>query len=230
MDFRHIPGDQGLYPDAVVPYTVTGELVPILDFALEKSHAVYFEHYILLYREPSVKLTAGMPKGAFKRLIGQMPVILAKAEGPGHLAVSRDGPGAVVGIPLSPGQRLDVREHQFLAASATIRYTFTRVRGIANLLWGGSGYFMDSFEADRQAGIVWIHVYGNLTEVTLGPRDVLDVEPGAWCYKDASVRMTTVPVNIATGLFASTSFTLNRFQGPGRLGIQSLAVHLATDE
>jgi len=38
-----------------------------------------------------------------------------------------------------------VREHQVLAATDNIDYTFERVRGFANLLFGGSGFFIDKF-------------------------------------------------------------------------------------
>jgi uncharacterized protein (AIM24 family) len=38
--------------------------------------------------------------------------------------------------------------------------------------------------------------------------------------------MDTNVTNLSTGLFGGTSFTLNRFTGPGRLGIQSMSYHL----
>ena len=55
-------------------------------------------------------------------------------------------------------------------------------------------------------------------------------QPGGWLYKDASVRMETVRQNLAAGIFASAgAFTFNRFSGPGRLGLQSMYLHLPTD-
>jgi uncharacterized protein (AIM24 family) len=57
------------------------------------------------------------------------------------------------------------------------------------------------------------------------------VEPGAWLWKDATVRMSVTSVmgsahgglvgalsNLANG----ASVSLNRFTGPGRIGIQSM--------
>lgn len=229
MQFRELPTNHQAV-DAPVRYRVTGELVPILEFSLEGTESVFFEHYVLLYREPSVVLKASAPKGALKRMISQMPVFLATARGHGRLALSRDGVGQLFGVQVAPNSSLDVREHQFVAATAALEYGFTRVRGLSNLLFGGNSFFVDQFVARREAGVVWLHAYGNLTEVYLADGEMLDVEPGSWCYKDHSVKMTTIPVNVSAGLFASTSFTLNRFHGPGRLGIQSMAVYLPTSE
>ena len=57
-----------------------------------------------------------------------------------------------------------------------------------------------------------------------------DVEPGGWLYKDASVKMTTNVQSISTGFFGSMSFITNRLIGPGRVGIQSMYLHLPTQE
>jgi uncharacterized protein (AIM24 family) len=40
---------------------------------------------------------------------------------------------------------LDVREHAFLLSSHTIEYSYTRVQGLRNILFGGQGMFMDRF-------------------------------------------------------------------------------------
>ncbi|HEY7356325.1 MAG TPA: AIM24 family protein, partial [Ktedonobacterales bacterium] len=64
--------------------------------------------------------------------------------------------------------------------------------------------------------------------------ETLDVEPGAWLWKDASVQMTTTSIASSTrggflgalgNLVAGASITLNRFTGPGRIGIQSMTYH-----
>ena len=50
------------------------------------------------------------------------------------------------GLHLAPGMAVDVREHQFLAATDNIDYTFTRVRRRRrNMLLGGTGFFIDTF-------------------------------------------------------------------------------------
>jgi uncharacterized protein (AIM24 family) len=53
------------------------------------------------------------------------------------------------GAHMSQGQELHVREHQFLAASQNIDYSFERVKGISNMLMGGTGFFIDKFHSHR---------------------------------------------------------------------------------
>ena len=88
-----------------------------------------------------------------------MPHIVTVANGPGRIAFSRDAPGELVVLPLHPGMELDVREHAFLLASHSIQYSFVRIKGLANILYGGSGMFMDRFvtaASTRAAHAAWL--------------------------------------------------------------------------
>jgi uncharacterized protein (AIM24 family) len=132
-----------------------------------------------------------------------------------------------------------VREHQFLLATSNVSYQFFFQRGLANILFSRSGgLFIDRFKCERDTGLLLIHGYGNVFEKNLGSGEVLDVEPGAWLWKDSSVRMETVTaLQSSGGLFGAIgamiggiSFTLNRFTGPGRLGMQSMTYHAPAPE
>ncbi|GAC1652830.1 MAG: AIM24 family protein [Candidatus Dormibacteraceae bacterium] len=208
-------------------YHVEGELVPVLRLQLGGSIPAYFEHHVLLWKEPSVDITLKPIRGAFKRFIAGMPIFMTQAVGQGQIAFSRDGTGQIIPMHLQPGQSIEVREHQFLAASDNVAYTFTRVRGIANMLFGSTGFFIDRFTAEKFEGVVFLHGYGNVFEVMLGPGEAIDVEPGGWLYKDLSVKMDIKVMGLRSGLFAgSGQLVFNRFTGPGRLGLQSMYVHL----
>jgi len=129
-----------------------------------------------------------------------------------------------------PGQSILVREHQFLAATANIDYTFNRVKGVSNMLFGGSGFFVDRFEARGGEGIVWLHGYGNVFEKVLDPGESIDVEAGGWIYRDGHVPMQQQLYGLRTGILGgSGNLVFNRFTGPGRVGIQSAYVHLPTE-
>ncbi|HEY0777631.1 MAG TPA: AIM24 family protein [Gemmatirosa sp.] len=214
---------------AGVTYHIEGELVPVLHVELS-GEGVYFEHHVLLWKNRSVDIGVKSLGGAFSRMLAGMPIFMTEARGPGEIGFSRDGAGHVIAMHLAPGQALDVREHQFLAATNGVEYTFRRVKGVANLLFGGSGFFVDTFTCDQPGGgIVWLHGYGNLFEVTLAPGAQIDVEPGGWVYKDPSVQLETVAQGLSTGFFASTgTLAFNRFTGPGRVGLQSMYLHGGT--
>ncbi|MHB1506882.1 MAG: AIM24 family protein [Cuniculiplasma sp.] len=211
---------------AGVTYHIQGELVPVLH--VEVSHMpVYFEHHILLWKDPNVSIEIKPLSGAFSRMIAGMPIFMTRTSGSGRIAFSRDGSGHLASIHMKAGESLDVREHQFLAATDNIDFTFNRVKGAANILVGGSGLFIDTFTCQQQDGILWIHGYGNLFEVTLNSGEQIDIESGGWVYKDKTVSMETIYQNLKTrALGGSGQIFWNRFKGPGRIGIQSMYVHM----
>jgi Mitochondrial biogenesis AIM24 len=71
---------------------VAGTYVPVADCNLAPGEGVYFTHHVLLWRDPTVQVQA-MPVGGWKRMFAGLPVIMTQAQGPGHIAFSRDAPG-----------------------------------------------------------------------------------------------------------------------------------------
>ena len=212
-----------------VTYHIDGELVPVLTIDVTRT-PVYFEHHILLWKHPGVRIGLKAMGGLLRRMVAGMQIFVTEASGDGMIAFSRDGPGHIVPVHLPQGHELEVREHQFLAATHAIDYSFQRVRGVSNMLFGGNGFFIDKFHSHKGDGILWLHGYGNVFEKVLGPGEVIDIEPGGWLYKDTSVKMDTVIDRLTSGLFgANMNLILNRFTGPGRVGIQSMYVHYETD-
>lgn len=204
-------------------YHLDGELVPVLTVELNPNQAIFFEHHVMLWKNTSVAIGMHPMRNAIKRVFAGMPLLMTEATGPGHIAFSRDGCGHIFPIHLDHGQELDVREHQFLAATANLTYDFERVKGLSNILIGSNQFFIDKFRANNGPAIVWLHGYGNVFEKVLAAGEQIDVEPGAWLYKDPSVQMTSNMQRLSTGLLASATFACNRFTGPGRVGIQSMS-------
>ncbi|MCX5773278.1 MAG: AIM24 family protein [Fusobacteria bacterium] len=209
-----------------ISYQIGGELVPVLSIQLDGQKGVYFEHHIMLWKDTSINIGILPMKGTLKRLFAGMQIFVTKAEGEGEIAFSRDGAGHIFAIHMKCGEELHVREHQFLAATEDIDYTFERVQGISNMLLGGTGFFIDKFRCVGEEGILWLHGYGNVFEKKLEIGEQIDVEPGAWLYKDLSVGMQTNITKISTGIFAASNIMMNRFTGPGRIGIQSMSLYM----
>lgn len=211
---------------AGLTYHLEGELVPVLTVELDGRQSVFFEHHVVLWKHGSVEIGLRPLKGALKRMLAGMQIFVTEAHGRGQIAFSRDDAGHVLALRLPPGERLQVREHQFLAASGNLAYSFERVKGVANLLFGGSGFFIDTFHAADGEAVLWLHGYGNVFEKTLADGESIDVEPGGWLYKTPGVQMTTIASSLATGLFGGQSLPMNRFTGPGRVGLQTLYFHM----
>ena len=215
--------------------TVDGQLVPVADVMLGNQLPIYFEHHILLWKHPGVQIGFKSLRGLAKRFFAGMQIFLTEAQGPGNISFSRVAPGQIVALRLQPGQMVEVREHQVLFATGNVEYGFTFVQGAANILFSRTGLFIDQFTCQGGEGMLVLHGYGNVFEKMLAPGETLDVEPGAWLWKDPSVQMTVTTVagsqrgggilGAIGGMMAGASIMLNRFAGPGRLGIQSMTYH-----
>jgi uncharacterized protein (AIM24 family) len=222
--------------------SIDGELVPVVDIMLGNQMPIYFEHHILLWKHPGVQIGFRSMKGAARRFFAGLQVFISEAQGPGNISFSRDSVGQIVALRLQPGQTVEVREHQFLVATGNVDYNFTFVQGASNILFSRTGLFIDQFTATGGEGMVLLHGYGNVFEKVLAPGEALDIEPGAWLWKDPSVQMQVTTVTGSTrsnagggflgaiansigGMVAGSSFVLNRFIGPGRIGIQSMTYH-----
>jgi len=209
---------------AGVTYHVRGELVPELQIELD-ARPVMFEHHVLLWKEIRVDVELKKLPGAIKRKIAGLEFFVTRTKGPGHIAFSRDSPGQCIPLHLRAGEGVDVREHQFLAATDNLDYSFERIKGVQNMVLGGSGFFMDKFRATHDDALVWLHGHGNVFLVELGGGEKIDVEAGAWLYKDPTVQMESKTMGLKSGMFGGGGkLTWNRFTGPGRLAIQTMFI------
>jgi uncharacterized protein (AIM24 family) len=208
---------------------VEGEIVPVAEINLGPGDSIFFEHHVMLWKDDRTPMSVMPLQGGIKRALAGMPFIISVAHGPGRIAFSRDATGELVVMPLHPGVELDVREHAFLLASHHISYSYVRIKGLRNILFGGQGMFMDRFVTGSEPGLLLMHGYGNVFERYLQPGESIMVEPGAFLYKDASVTMNVETQKLTTGFFGGTGMNLARMTGPGRVGIQSMYVHHHTD-
>jgi len=208
---------------------VEGEIVPVAEINLSPGDAVFFEHHVMLWKDDTVPLTLMALSGGLKRAFGGMPFLISVATGPGRIAFSRDATGELVLLPLHPGMEVDVREHAFLLSSHQIQYSFVRVKGLTNILFGGQGMYMDRFVTAGSPGLLILHGYGNVFERTLKPGESIMLEPGAFLYKDSTVTMDVEFQKLGAGFFGGTTMSLARVTGPGRVGIQSMYVHHKTE-
>ena len=209
---------------AGVTYHIRGQLVPELQIELS-SAPVMFEHHVLLWKEPAVNIELRKLPGGIKRKIAGLDFFVTRTSGSGRIAFSRDSPGQCVPLHLAQGESLNVREHQFIAATDAIDYSFERVQGVRNMLLGGSGLFIDNFRAAHGDAIVWVHGHGNVFVVSLDQGEQIDIEAGGWLYKDTTVRMEAIGMGLKTGLLGGGGkMTWNRFTGPGRVAIQTMFI------
>jgi uncharacterized protein (AIM24 family) len=212
---------------------IEGVYVPVADVNLAAGEGVYFAHHVVLWKDPQVNITAMSLAGAWKRMFAGMPLIMTEAQGPGHIAFSRDAPGELISVPLQPGQSIDVREHLFLAATSNVHYDWFQT-GIWFSTRNGNdtethypiGMFMDRFAAPQAPGLLMLHAAGNVFIRDLGPRDTILIKPTALVFKDPSVQMHLHferPGTVWSGWGSwGNRYTWLRLLGPGRVAVQSV--------
>jgi uncharacterized protein (AIM24 family) len=212
---------------------IEGVYVPVADVNLAAGEGVYFTHHVLLWKDPQVNVTAMSLAGAWKRMFAGMPLIMTQAQGPGHIAFSKDDPGELIPVPLQPGQTLDVREHLFLAATSNVEYDwfqtgiwFTTQKGNETETHYPLGGFMDRFSAPRAPGLLLLHAAGNVFVRELGPGQTILVKPTALVFKDPAVQMHLHFERPGT-MFQGWGSWGNRYiwlrlVGPGRVAVQSV--------
>ena len=167
--------------------------------------SIYFEHHIVLWKHTAVEIGVRPMKGAFRRMMAGMQILVTEAAGPARSRSAATARATSCRSTCSRGEELHVREHQFLAATKNVDYTFERVKGAANMFLGGSGFFIDKFHCMAGDGILWLHGYGNVFEINLAAGETIDVEPGGWVYKSASMQMETNFTRLSTGLLAGVN-------------------------
>jgi uncharacterized protein (AIM24 family) len=208
-----------------VTYHIEGALVPVLHLQLNGT-PVYFDHYVFLWKEPSVQIAAKPNTHHFKRIRSGEPVFLVEATGQGRIALGRNGAGHAFALTVRAGDVIDVREHQFIAATDNVAYSCVNVKGPRTILFGGEYFVVDIFTGQNTEGVVWLHGYGDVFEATLQAGEQIDVEPGGWIYKDHSVQLAVISQRLAQSRFkVGDHIAWHRLTGPGRVALQSMYLH-----
>lgn len=207
---------------AGITYHIDGELVPALTVSLTEKDIIYFEQHVLLWKNTSINIFLHTMRNVTRRIFGGIPIFITNAQGPGEISLSRDGVGHIFAIHLKSGNSIHVRENQFLAATHNVEYDFERVRGVSNMLFGGSQFFIDKFHCLEEDGVLWLHGYGNVFEKQLAAGEQIDIEPRAWLYKSPDLKMDTKIQRLSTIFFAGGYVVMNRFTGPGLIALQSM--------
>lgn len=216
---------------------IEGKYVPVADVNLAGADSIYFTHHVLLWKDPQVNITTMSLAGAWKRVFAGMPLVMTQAQGPGHIAFSRDAPGEMIALPVQPGQTMDVREHLFMLATDKVAYDWFSTNIWYTIQSGNDnnekethypvGMFMDRFHAPQAPGLLLLHAAGNVFVRELAANQTILVKPTALIFKDPTVQMQLHFERPRTGFSLWGSAWANRYLwlrlwGPGRVAVQSV--------
>jgi uncharacterized protein (AIM24 family) len=213
---------------------ISGAYVPVADMGLHDDDWVYFSHHVLLHTAPTVRLDAMKMARGWNRVMAGMPLVMMRAQGPGHVAFSHDSPGETIAIPLQPNQAVDVLEHRFLVATGNVGYDW-RPSGIWYRTGSGDdtethypiGQAIDRFQAVGAPGLLLLHAPGNVFVRDLAQGESILVQPSAFLYKDPYVGLW-LHIEYPAGNYWFSSAARQcktvwlTLTGPGRVAVQSV--------
>ncbi|HEX4748220.1 MAG TPA: AIM24 family protein [Bryobacteraceae bacterium] len=217
---------------------IEGLYVPVADMNLAAGDSVYFSHHVLLWKDTAVNMTPMSMRGGWKRMFAGLPLVMTEAQGPGHIAFSKDQPGDVIALPLHPGQSVDVREHMFLVATSNVRYDWFQSNVWYSVRNGNDtetsypiGMFVDSFSAPSAPGLLLLHAGGSVFTRHLAPDETILIKPTAFVFKDPTVQMELHFDHPAGSVWGYRTYRCIwlRLYGPGRVAIQSVFEHMENE-
>lgn len=240
VDVRLLAGDAGWVRLPPIPdmarlqfggsrCQVEGTYVPVVDFDLAAGDRLYFNHHVLLWKEPRTRLSRLPLRGWWRRLWAGLPLVMAEAHGPGRVAFSNDAPGEIIAVPLEAGASIDARAGSFLVASGQIHYDWLR-SGVWYRTEEGWHYpvgrFLDRFTAVGRHGLLLLHGAGNVFVRQLAAGESLLVKPTALVYLDPRVSMS-LHIEHPRGFnnYWRRRYVWLGLCGPGRVAIQSAGRH-----
>jgi uncharacterized protein (AIM24 family) len=213
---------------------ISGTYVPVAEMGLHESDWVYFSHHVLLHSAPTVRMEALRMQRGWNRMLSGMPLVMMRAQGPGHIAFSHDSPGETIAIPLPAGHGIDVVEHRFLVATGNVGYDW-RMSGIWYSTGSGDdqethyplGQTLDRFVAAGAPGLLLLHAPGNVFVRDLAEGESILIQPSAFLYKDPAVGMWLhLEYPAGSYWFSSASRQCKTvwltLRGPGRIAVQSV--------
>lgn len=213
---------------------VEGTLVPTADFDLAPGEGVVFSHHTFLWSQPGTVLEAWAKGSFFNRSLAGMPLVLMRASGPGHVALSEDHPGEVVALPVPAGAGYLVREHTFLAQTDAVDFSWQNSPVWLRVQKGNEieyeypiGPYLDMFVAGQGVpGLLLLHCPGNLFVRDLAPGQAILVQPGAFVYADLSVSFGLHVEYPGSSGLSWRSYEYRtvwlRLEGPGRVAVRSI--------
>ena len=200
---------------------IDGTIVPVADVALGAGESIFFEHHVMMWKDDELAMSVMDAPGGMKRMLGDLPFVLSVARGPGRVSCSRDAPGELVVLPVDPNQEFDVREHAMLLATSSLTYSFEKLSGLKATLAIGSGMYLERFKSTGDPGLLLLHGYGNVLDRTLADGETIEVEPGGFLYKEASVGIEVITHKLVPEGTSSATQTAKGLASRGLAGLKA---------
>lgn len=221
-----------------IDYQIHGSDMQFVEIELDPGESAVSEAGSLMYKDPSVTMTAvfgdgsgqggdfmGKLLGAGKRVLtGESlftTVFTHEGAGKARVAFAAPYPGTILALDLDRYQgKLVCQKDSFLAAAKGVSIGIAFQKRILTGLFGGEGFIMQKLEGD---GMVFVHAGGTLVERELKAGEELHVDTGCLVALTRDVDYDVMAVGgIKSMIFGGEGVFFAKLRGPGHVWLQSL--------
>ncbi|MGC8571448.1 MAG: TIGR00266 family protein [Caldivirga sp.] len=205
-------------------YSILGDDLQLVRVVMGNGEGIYGEGGHLLYKTPTVGITARATGGilaGLKRAVTGASFFVLELTGPGEAAFAGSTPGKVIQVPLGDGESIMAEHGSFLFAENTVKYDASLTH-LSVGLFGGEGLFLAKFTGP---GNVFLHGTGYVHMIQLEDGVEMNVEAGHLLAFDAGMQYTVKRVGgLRTMLLGGEGLFFVNVKGPGRVWVRSISL------
>lgn len=206
-------------------YEIRGTVLQILDVHLQAGEAVYTESGGMAWMRGEVDMETGTRGGALRaigRVLGGESLFMTtyRARGEASVTFTPETVGKVVAMELGEGQSLICAKDSFMCAADGVQLdTFFKPKLGAGL-FGGMGFILQKVTGP---GPAFLEISGEVTELALGPGEVVKVDPGHIAFFEPSVQHDIQTIKgVMNWLGGGEGLFLATLTGPGKVWLRSM--------
>jgi len=210
-------------------YEIHGDVLPSADVYLDAGEALYTESGGMAWMRGDVRMDTntrgGLLKGLTRTLAGESLFMTTYTCQSGQAVVTftPEAPGRILAFELQAGQSLICQKDAFMAAQEGVQLEVHFRRRLGAGLFGGEGFILQRVTGP---GVVFLEIAGDVREYTLGPGELMKVDPGHIALYDPTVDYDITTVKGVTNiLFGGEGLFLATLKGPGRVWLQSMPIN-----
>lgn len=219
-------------------YRIEGSDLQFVQVSLAPGETMVGEPGAMMYLDEGIgmdtRLGDGVDEGLFSRLLGALKRVFTgesmfstlfenETSRPLRVAFAAPSPGKILAIDLAAhGGSLICQKGAFLAGTQGVRVGLAFKKRLRVGFFGGEGFIMQRLTGQ---GVAFIHASGTLTEMQLGPGQMLRVDTGCLAALQTSATYDIKYVGkLKTTFFGGEGMFFAHLKGPGTVWLQSLPV------
>ncbi len=209
-------------------YQINGTIMQTVTCTLREGETMYTESGGMAWMIGDIEMDTGMKGGlmaGIKRSLAGESLFITDytcRSGTAQITFAAEFPGKILPLQLGEGESMIVQKDGFMCAEKSVKLEMHFRKKLWTGLFGGEGFILQRLTGP---GIAFVELAGEITEVNLGPGEVVRVDTGHVAMFDPSVQFDVERVKgVKNILFGGEGLFLAVLKGPGRVWLQSMPI------